>query len=591
MVGRWTALALFLVGAAACIRLGDFACDSDEACSRGVDGMCVDGSCAYADETCDTGHRFGRYAGELAGRCVEPAGSAEGSSTGDVQTTAASTGDSTDDGPIPTSCDGVDCGGGRCVMVDDAPTCACDPGLYPVGLACEVDPCSELGCIHVDPEIGDDGAAGTAEAPLRTLAAAVAAVVPGTAVLLRRGAVWTEDLRIVEVAATLAEPVVFGAWGPPEEPRPTIAGEVFLRGAVAVTLRDLAVDGQGAAEGTLACVRIRESDEIVLLDSELRGCLDRGVKVETGSAHVALVGNTIVDPHKWAGIAIGDGTDTNTVGSHHWIVDNVIVGGDATQADNALAKGIGVHEVEAGDTKIVGNVVSATLNVAIEFGSPTAGWIVGNVVGSAAAGIDTRAVDGQVTGNLVFESGESAWVRGRLAVEANTFLGSGSGAGLRVGNAAQMLTIERLLVGAAAGAWVETDLESEGIAAAIAAMDGNAYLGTGPGICAFRVAGEPVDLDLSGWQMLTSFDLASTCGSVAGLSGLDGIPPAEWPQAAADAFAPDPAWEACDDPPGALGCDGEWRGRTLQPLPGVADNGGLGWEGPLVVRQRYDILP
>ena len=50
-----------------------------------------------------------------------------------------------------------DCSGhGQCVLVDGAPTCACETGYYPVGLACLEDPCEQGGtCYYVESILGD----------------------------------------------------------------------------------------------------------------------------------------------------------------------------------------------------------------------------------------------------------------------------------------------------------------------------------------------------------------------------------------------------------------------------------------------------
>jgi hypothetical protein len=64
-----------------------------------------------------------------------------------------------------------------------------------------------------------------------------------------------------------------------------------------------------------------------------------------------------------------------------------------------------------------------------------------------------------------------------------------------------------------------------------------------------------------------------------------------WDAAFLAAFTPAADWSACDDPIGARDCEGNPIGPAPQPFDGYDESGGLGWAGPLVVRQRYDVAP
>src|SRR5690606_23534519 len=120
--------------------------------------------------------RYSEFAGEHAGQCVAPGddpttstpaptgADGSGSTTGDTGDASTTDGDSTSGGPVPGGCEGIDCSGvGTCVVVDDAATCACEPGWYSVGVECLEDPCDAAPCIFVDAEVGDDEAEGTRE--------------------------------------------------------------------------------------------------------------------------------------------------------------------------------------------------------------------------------------------------------------------------------------------------------------------------------------------------------------------------------------------------------------------------------------------
>jgi hypothetical protein len=77
------------------------------------------------------------------------------------------------------------------------------------------------------------------------------------------------------------------------------------------------------------------------------------------------------------------------------------------------------------------------------------------------------------------------------------------------------------------------------------------------------------------------------CAPVPGVSSVTDFPnnPENW--GAIDGLVPDASWERCDDPAGALDCEGRPTQRGLRIWPSLPDNGGRGWEGPALVRARY----
>ncbi len=104
----------------ACFSSVDYGCEEHAQCRVGqAQGVCVDpGFCAYEDGACDSGLRFGPFAGWQAGACVElgdTTGFVETSSqttdpTGPVQTTTSTTGSTTSEPSSETGCT-EDCGG------------------------------------------------------------------------------------------------------------------------------------------------------------------------------------------------------------------------------------------------------------------------------------------------------------------------------------------------------------------------------------------------------------------------------------------------------------------------------------------------
>lgn len=103
----------------ACFSSVDYACEDDAQCRVGqAQGVCVDpGFCAYEDGACDSGLRFGPFAGSQADACVEledSTGFAETSTqttdaTDPTQSTTSSSGGSTSASSSETGCT-EDCG-------------------------------------------------------------------------------------------------------------------------------------------------------------------------------------------------------------------------------------------------------------------------------------------------------------------------------------------------------------------------------------------------------------------------------------------------------------------------------------------------
>lgn len=78
-------LAIAIVVVAASVALacssGAFACEDDDACAGAGDGGVCEpsGFCSLPDDACESGRRYGEYAGDgLAGQCVEPGGTSTG---------------------------------------------------------------------------------------------------------------------------------------------------------------------------------------------------------------------------------------------------------------------------------------------------------------------------------------------------------------------------------------------------------------------------------------------------------------------------------------------------------------------------------
>ena len=68
------AIAAAALVAAACSSSESFSCQSDAVCLLvEIEGLCVQGDCAYPDDTCMSGYRFAMGAKMMADECVDPA--------------------------------------------------------------------------------------------------------------------------------------------------------------------------------------------------------------------------------------------------------------------------------------------------------------------------------------------------------------------------------------------------------------------------------------------------------------------------------------------------------------------------------------
>jgi Right handed beta helix region len=620
---RLAAIAITAAAATACIARERLVCEHAEQCSAAAGGVCHEGGCAYPDGECASGLRYSELAGERAGRCVDDDVADDGGSsstavtTGDVDgsassgetTTAASTsiGES---GPIPSVCDDVACSGaGTCVVIDDAPSCACDSGHWMRELECVLDPCDEVACFYVDATLGDDANGGTIDAPWRTLerlGSAIGEAAPGDHFLLRRGAVWGDAdggyrLRISAAIGTPDAPIVIGGYGPLADGRPRLApGNVQVIGSSHVVLRDLDIaddpDDPAIFDlfGNRPCVLVQDSDYVLVLDNLVSQCNARGIWVAYGSSYSAIVGNVVSDADS-EGITVTDITWLDPVirvGPHHWILDNRV----ERVSGNGISIGIGSQELELGDAKVVRNRIADVGTDGVSASTTGFAWVVDNVIARAggiepwqgSVSIATRS-GGQLSGNVVFENaGNGIIVQYFAEVVGNTVIHDGSvGDALAVDDNAQLTAARNLL-------WARGDRAGMHVLAGVAgdhvvALDDGWYVGIDEAACSFVDGGGTYDL--AGWRAATGFDLSSSCGPVAGLGDFaPAVPASQWDATFMQAFTPDASWSGCAEPTGARDCDGAAIGPPIAPFAGLDDESeGLGWPGPLEVRQRYDL--
>ena len=611
-----------------CVRDGVYVCGSDEQCNFRPEGRCEPNDrCSYPDSDCASGYSYGRFAGELAGVCVDvPV--ADGSTSGATApatppTTTSSTSPptSTDTGsdaesegsgstggfscgePEPSPlCDGVDCSGlGECVEVDGEATCWCNPGTYPdEGLVCRTDPCEACApdcadnrlCVYFDDECGP-GATGTRTDPMCLITDLQdeldANRGPGpTYLLLRRGAEWTVNADL-EISTTGSQDtrLVVGAWDDGE--RPLLRGaRVHMENASYVTVRDLEIDG--ATGDRNGCVFAHPTSTfITVAGTLLHDCgdpLDKAPApaVDVRSANTVIIDNEI-GPNATRGIVVAGGGQTPK--HAYFVVDNRIEGiGDQ-----------GIRLGESGvDVKVLGNHVADALCDGIINLADTA-WVVGNVVAKAGRGgcgqydaalhLHSDGEDVQVSGNLVFDSTEAVRVWGSARLFNNTVVHEAKTAG----GGAEAIAFEQNAKG---GSVRDSLIRTDGGGLTMLYVSETAKLGVDSDqntfdpsgfACSFRAAAVVHD-SLEAWQSL-GYDPSSICVDV---PGFDEVPDwdtvDDWTDDFLAALRPSEDFGDCCPAPGAYDCDGVPQGRTIEPLP-EANNEGVGWAGPLSVRQRY----
>lgn len=568
------------------------------ACSAGFDIDADPTSQGTLGDDGSTTSEVGSSSGS-PGEGSEAAPADDGTTTGDDA--PASSDSSGDDGPAdPATCDEGCSGHGTCVEVDGEGTCACDAGYYMVGSACLADPCEQGGtCVYVDAQAGDDDGPGTIDAPWRTVARVDAWDAPaGAYVLFRRGRQWSDEvLMLTDVAGEPGQSVTAGAYGPLTDARPRLGG-IRVTGSTHVDVRDFEVQDSAGP-----CISTTYSDFVTIQDTVVHGCTNNGIHAGAGAGHIVFIDNVVYDISSNDALVIHSPTvvtEQSKVLDHHFIVDNLVLG---TIEEQPIDVATGTDDVAGSrDVKILGNRLTGGGNGCIATGHGTSVvWIVGNLAGGCmrsetGAAVSLGGYHGansgtqyQVRGNVIFRNLMAAVdVRSELpqspqvTIERNTFV-SGIGQRAAVVSNVPMAEIEldHNLV------WTSGSLPHVGLAEALlTVMDYNAYVPDDDPACG--IAG----MTLAAWQDATGLDAHSTCAAVPGLSvptQAETTAPESWyDDAFLERFIPDAGWAGCEEGIGAFDCDGT-PVTTLEPFDGYPDNGGYGWVGPLVVRQRYPI--
>lgn len=186
---------------------------------------------------------------------------------------------------------------------------------------------------YVDSAAGDDTNAGTSQAaPWKTLAKAGAApLLPGQALLLKRGGSWTGSLKVSR-NGTAAAPIAVGAYG--IGPRPVISGAgtcVALSGSW-IVLRDIQAD-----DCSWAGVEVLGSNDRVENSLVTRNVV--GVDVKSSALDAKIFGNEIRDNNKMSVLTSSPTNDDSgafgvlVAGDRTEVAYNTISGSDAFSYD------------------------------------------------------------------------------------------------------------------------------------------------------------------------------------------------------------------------------------------------------------------
>jgi hypothetical protein len=196
---------------------------------------------------------------------------------------------------------------------------------------------AEGGTTRVVAPWGDDAAAGTADAPFRTVLHGLLAVQPGDTLLLREGT-YVETIKSPPIAAGRADArITFAAW--PGE-RPVISGLLWLKGASYWTLDRLAVTWADTDLPNEHMVKMTDGVGWVLSNSELWGA--------HSYADLLVAGTVPGQPADWTveGNCIHDTYATNNVNQDQLIYTNTgLTAGAGRIAHNLLfnaANGSGI---------------------------------------------------------------------------------------------------------------------------------------------------------------------------------------------------------------------------------------------------------
>ncbi|OPZ16411.1 MAG: hypothetical protein BWZ10_01450 [candidate division BRC1 bacterium ADurb.BinA364] len=460
---------------------------------------------------------------------------------------------------------------------------------------------------YVDSARGDDANPGTESQPWKTVERASQAadsLAPGGAILFRRGAKWSKGaLNVRGVKGTEQRPIVIGAYGPPDEPRPHIEGcKIAIADSEHIEVRDLEMSHSTSG----GCLSADRSGYLTVYNNIVHDCASNGIVYHAAVHHTATVQNVVYNIQANDGISIHDVNwidPPQPVGSHHWVIDNIMPGNYREDAIDAATNDWPGGQPAGEDIKIINNrCYGARLSGIVVGHEARRVWVIGNTIsrcgqtGSMALklGNETNLALVHVSGNLLVDNVRGVQIRGGSGrFERNTVIHREPGRiPVMIDKNADGLAILGNLILTAGAGWIQID---DGLDKRDAIrMDGNWY-GFLP-----QANDAPQRLthngahDLAAWREGFGWDAHSEFGPVPGIEMPGEIEPdpTKWDQDFLAAFVPAPQWPGFameTGPAGAFGRGGERLGMDIQPFEDYEENGGYGWPGPKIVRERHPL--
>ncbi len=422
---------------------------------------------------------------------------------------------------------------------------------------------------------------------------------PGFHILFRRGQSWTGSLGAHQIpSGEENNRVVFGAYGSITDARPIISEGVTI--STYYMVRDL--QSKVFYNGQYG------NHHSIIYSNICFGGKNNGIMIIGSVHHSAIIGNLIYDVDNNDAIVIHDRnwvTPSEFVKSHHWVIDNIVIGNEGMENCIDISQGDFSSQGEKveGDVKVIANraQIASVPGLSKKTGSGTSttmglghegiyNWVIGNIAaGTTNNGIfimNTAREQSKISGNIFFKGNNAAMCRlfGKDISFTNNTLNDYVGNSTPVMMESENMNFSNNIVlrPATGGYWAQKLVTP-------AEMDYNW----------FGHSDSPIidGKSLSEWQTATGFDLHSEAGVVPGIIALPNDAynhdPRNWrDQTFLEQFIPTSDFAGLDGIiPGAYDTNGKRQGMAILPFEDSdLENGGLGWEGPLLVQQRLKEL-